>query len=103
MNRILNLPFFLLLSFIGFCFYKTPGISEAIISVALSCLYGFQVFMDRKFKPQVMTDDMKELQKLQYELEKEKLNVFIRDTKLELSKKSVSNIGGSNDRKKVIF
>ncbi|MHA1670938.1 MAG: hypothetical protein ACTSV5_10240 [Promethearchaeota archaeon] len=61
---ILNLPFFLLLSFIIYCgFFKTPAIADGLIAIALSGLYGWQLFLNFKTPniiPSVDSDEIKE-------------------------------------------
>jgi len=56
MDKYLPLPFFLLLSFLVRLLFTGANIGEAIVIIALSCLYGFFHFLHNKKEPEVNKD-----------------------------------------------
>jgi hypothetical protein len=82
---LLNLPFLLLVTFIGYSgFFIKPDIAHSFIAIALSSLYGFQLYVNFKtpdpksdltVEAKEMQDEMK---KLQYERENLKIKLDIK-------------------------
>lgn len=99
LKDILNLPFFLLSSFIAYCgFFINPSLSHAFMGIALSALYGLQLHINFRTPKQkeelseevrVLHSEMKELQ-----LERENLKI-----KLDINR--MNNQVASNEDSKI--
>jgi hypothetical protein len=62
-NLIYYLPIGLLFSYIGFCFYRPPQVSDSIIVVAIAALYGFLMYIKsfKEITPSNIPKDEKDL------------------------------------------
>lgn len=70
-----NLSFWLIISYLAFMFYRTPGISDGLILIALSSLYGFQLHLDFKREERPRRDEEFEEVRKQLDIEQAKLTL----------------------------
>lgn len=85
----------LLLSYVAFCLYRTPEISDSVIVVAIATLTGFELFFKSKmdfFLKTIEKNKDNELDELNRELQKASLNNRINDEKSRSNYKSLSAI-----------
>lgn len=76
MSKYLNLPSFLILSFIIRLLIVGAGIGEALVAIALSGLYGFYYYLESKKEPIANKDLLERLLALEDQIKttREKVN-----------------------------
>lgn len=90
-KKVLNLPFLLLASFVAFLVYKqNPSVADSIITIALSGLYGWQMWWELQEQPDY-SDEICKLRK--------DVGIELKKVQSDVGRISIANRGFEPGRK----